>query len=404
MTTSADVAVLDRVLDADSHEMAPAHFWGPLFGPAAGRIAEGIMESLKMQRGNDFYSPDLTADSTAITHDSVWNKKGTSAPGAFDFQRRLAVMDEMGVHRQLVFPSFAIFASMLKIANEFTVYNFLGLSGSLGEISELGSAGLDEYNDWAARTTVEHPDRLRCVAYIMDNGTVEDLVTQTEKLVAKGIRAINIPHGVPPGGVSPADPAMDDFWRLLEQHDIPLVTHVGNEQGLFATGVWKKAPAFKLGKVQSHELGLEPYSFATVHYTAAHFITVLILGGVLERFPRLRIGMIEQGSSWLGPTAQSLDMWARDVYSARLAPFISELPSVYVNRNVRVTPFNEFEPIDQDFRRYPHLADSYCYSTDYPHVEGGKESKLLLHQKLAPLGDEVVEKFFVRNAELLLPD
>jgi len=76
--------------------------------------------------------------------------------------------------------------------------------------------------------------------------------------------------------------------------------------------------------------------------------------------------MIEQGSSWLGPCAENLDMWAADVYAERLKPFIPMKPSQYINRNVRVTPFNEFEPVRRDFERYPHLSDAYCY----PHVEG----------------------------------
>jgi hypothetical protein len=205
----ASPALLERVLDADSHEMAPAHFWGPLFGAASGEIADRILESLKMQRGNDFYAPNLTADAAAITRESVWFTKGTSAPGAFDFERRLEVMDQMGISRQLVFPSYAIFASMLMVGNEATVRDFLGLAGTAAEIRELGKTGLAEYNDWAAATTRRHPDRLRCVAYIMGDGSVEDLIGQAESLIGKGIRAVNIPHGVPPAGLSPADPAMD---------------------------------------------------------------------------------------------------------------------------------------------------------------------------------------------------
>ncbi|WP_375476322.1 amidohydrolase family protein [uncultured Jatrophihabitans sp.] len=396
--------VMNRVFDVDSHEMAPLHFWGSTFGPAAGEIADQITDAMKLQIGNDFYAPDLAGDLTTIDHDSVWNLKGTSAPGAFDFARRLDVMDEMGVARQLVFPSFAIFASMAKIGNEFQVKNFLGMKGSIGEIQDLGDAGLTEYNNWAAATT-KNSDRTRCVAYVMDNGTVDDLLEQTETLIGKGIRAVNIPHGVPPAGVSPADPSMDQFWELLESHDVPLVTHVGNEQGLFASGQWKRnVPAFALGKTQSIELGLEPYSFATLHITAGHFLTVLVLGGVFERFPNLRLGMIEQGSSWLGPAADNLDMWARDVYHNRLKHHISMAPSQYINRNVRVTPFNDFEPVAQDFARYPQIADSYCYATDYPHVEGGKESKQKLFDQISPLGEEIVDKFFRSNAQLILPD
>src|ERR1700722_17681282 len=97
----ASPALLERVLDADSHEMAPSHFLGPLFGPASGEIADGILESLKMQRGNDFYAPSLTADAAASTNEAVWVEKRTTAPRALDFQRRLQVMDQMGISRQL---------------------------------------------------------------------------------------------------------------------------------------------------------------------------------------------------------------------------------------------------------------------------------------------------------------
>jgi predicted TIM-barrel fold metal-dependent hydrolase len=96
-------------------------------------------------------------------------------------------------------------------------------------------------------------------------------------------------------------------------------------------------------------------------------------------------------------------MWARDVYSVRMKPFISKLPSEYIATNVRVTPFNNIEPIERYFERYPHLATSYCFSTDYPHIEGGTDIKRKFVNRLAPLGEDIMQKFFRTNSELLLP-
>jgi len=62
-------------------------------------------------------------------------------------------------------------------------------------------------------------------------------------------------------------------------------------------------------------------------------------------------------------------------------------PSEYLNRNVRVTAYS-FEPIDRYFERFPDLADVYCFSTDYPHTEGGKDSKRVVHAKITRLGDD----------------
>ncbi len=124
-----------------------------------------------------------------------------------------------------------------------------------------------------------------------------------------------------------------------------------------------EGPPFAPGKVVSHELGIEPYSFVTLNYSTSNFLLCLTLGGVFERFPGLVFGAIKVGASWFGPFVESLDMWA-DVYAARLEPFISSRPSEYMRRNVRVTPFNNFEPVSEHLTRYPHLQDCYAFSTD----------------------------------------
>ena len=67
-----------------------------------------------------------------------------------------------------------------------------------------------------------------------------------------------------------------------------------------------------------------------------------------------------------------------------------------------MTPFY-FEAMDQIIERHPHLVDVYVNSSDYPHIEGGKESQRRFYERLAPLGDPILEKFFVTNGELLLP-
>jgi predicted TIM-barrel fold metal-dependent hydrolase len=143
---------------------------------------------------------------------------------------------------------------------------------------------------------------------------------------------------------------------------------------------------------------------ATFHNAITTYVTAMVLGGVFERHPNLRFGAIECGAHWLGPLAENLDMWGTKVFQSRLSPFLSTKPSDYVARNVRVTPFALWEDVRSYIERYPQLADCYCYSTDYPHFEGGVNSMQLFHDRLAPLGEEVVDKFFRRNGELLLPE
>jgi hypothetical protein len=63
-----------------------------------------------------------------------------------------------------------------------------------------------------------------------------------------------------------------------------------------------------------------------------------------------------------------------------------------------------FEPVDEYFRQYPHLSQSYCFSTDFPHVEGGREdTKSKQYEKLGALGGNEVDLYFSDNGELLFP-
>jgi hypothetical protein len=61
------------------------------------------------------------------------------------------------------------------------------------------------------------------------------------------------------------------------------------------------------------------------------------------------------------------------------------------------------EPVAEFMTRYPRLASCYCYSTDYPHLEGGAFVRDKVHAMLAPLGDEALEQYFVTNGTWLLP-
>jgi hypothetical protein len=70
---------------------------------------------------------------------------------------------------------------------------------------------------------------------------------------------------------------------------------------------------------------------------------------------------------------------------------------------VRVTPHNIVEPLATFFERYPQVAACYCYSTDYPHLEGGRHIRDRVLEMIAPLGEAVVAQYFAGNGEWLLP-
>lgn len=393
--------VLERlpIIDVDAHEMAPAHVWGEMFGPHSARFAEVAADFIRSFGANSFWRPGL-ADDAAITPASVWSEKGPSAPGAFDFDRRRQVLDAMGIARQLIFPSAALLAFGPLTGSSLAS---LGLPIPAGEEGQRMLRGVvAEYNDWVVRTTIAPGSRFRPAA-LLSGATVDELMEQAGDLVTRGARAVWLPTGRPPGGRSPAAAELDPFWALMAANGVAVTLHLGTDSGFRSSDVWSQAPAFAVGKVDSVEIALEPFGTTTVHMGASNFLSAMVLGGVFERHPMLRFGVIELGATWFGPLAEHLDLWVEHIYAKRMAKVLSMPPSAYMDRNVRVTPFY-FEPVDLYFRRYPQLSHAWCYSSDYPHVEGGVDSKLGFLSRLAPLGVEAIEKFFVGNGAWLVPE
>ena len=395
------MAMPTATIDVDSHEMAPTHVWGEMFGEHSARFADAAMGMLSKLGNNSVVYPGLSDDAEINEH-SVWNTKGPTAPGAFDFDRRIEVLDVMGTRRQLVFPTSALLGFTILLDKGGRLRSMFGLDDT-PEVSEMLWGVIREYNDWAVRTTAGHADRYRA-ATLMVADTVDDLMREATEMVASGAKAIWLPDATPPGGLSPADHALDPFWSLLEEADVAATLHIGTESGFRASEQWAKVlPEFEPIKLDSAEITFDPYTATTMHMVPANYLVTMVMGGVFERHPNLRFGALEQGASWLGYLAEHLDVWAAAPFRKRMATILSMPPSHYFARNVRVTPFY-FEPIDVYLDRHPDLVDCYAYSTDYPHNEGGPEAKSRLYEKIAPLGDDVVRKFFVTNGEWLLPD
>lgn len=388
------------VLDVDSHEMVPLEFWAEVFDEAVAEALIGAKIKLFTEYAeNSISRPDITSDSTEISEETVWTVKGPGAPGAIDFGRRSAVLDAMGVDRQLVYPTFGLFGYAF-VASPFLLER-TGYDTSVGfDPVYVGRKMIHAHNKWAARVTRSSGSRVRPVAIVMTE-SVPQMMSELENVLASGCRAIMIPAGVPPADTSPADKQLDPFWAMIEKADIPVTIHIGTEPAFFASWQWtNNVPEFVPSASSSIEFPIEPNRAAINHYPAENFLVSLILGGVFERHPKLRFGVIELAADWVGPFSARLDTLA-DVFASRLKA-LSMKPSEYIIRNVRVTPFH-YEALGDLLRLYPQLEDILVYSSDYPHREGGKYSKKLFGEKLESFPTTVREKFFSRNAELLLP-
>jgi predicted TIM-barrel fold metal-dependent hydrolase len=128
-------------------------------------------------------------------------------------------------------------------------------------------------------------------------------------------------------------------------------------------------------------------------------VATLIFDGVLDRFPDLRWGVIEQGAiwvpSWMRQMESAFDAFAR--HEDRLRA-LSLRPSEYVRRQVRATPY----PTEDVGWIIEQSGPEIClFSSDFPHVEGGRKPVERFQASLdaSGTGDEAREAFWRTNFE-----
>lgn len=389
--------------DVDAHEMIPSHLLGDFFGEP-GRIMGELYAARDRVRqdptATNMHQPRVF-DTGSIDAQSVWEAKGPAAPSAIDLARRLAVMDVMGIDIQLVFPTTAIGVMGLANATDLQVEQRYGTDLSmLGDLSrpELARRFVEVYNQWVIDNAVLAGGRIRLVG-VVPTAQPNEMIRTAQRLIEGGVRAVYLQGKTPPAGVSPAHSMFDPLWQLLEAHEVATTFHLGTEFS-FIDPRWAVAETFS-DLFQSPEIpNTNVHLMSTSHMALDNYLTTLVLGGVLERFPRLRVGIFEVGGHWVGPAARRMDLYV-EVFPGAAASRFPLRPSEYINRNVRVSPFS-FEPVHRYFLDDPDLSDVFCYSSDYPHVEGGKWSMKKVREKLAGLDEEISDKYFRKNAEWLL--
>ena len=390
-----------EILDLDSHEQMPAQILVREMGPIMADF-QRMWLSNGEDNSHDRHHPNVPGykeDDAPIDPATIWDQKGPRAPGAADPARRNEVMDVMGIKRQLMFATAGMHCAFLA---------HLPPSDGFGaeirpdpeERRDYGLQLLKTYNSWGMKVARENP-RVRPVLNLYcDN--LDDLMSQAREMIANKVRAVTLYTNKLPGGVSPAHPDLDPFWSLMEDNQVAVCLHVHLDGQIFAVDGWDDAPAFEGFKALG-EFRVDPFSMAHFHTMAENFLLVMTLGGVFERHPMLRFVVAELGAGWIGPLCDRLDMWYHQDIARTLAKGegLPQPPSFYIKRNVRCSGF-DFEPIDRYIQNYG-LEDVLCFASDYPHIEGGKNPIGTLYGKLERLGDEVVEKFFVKNAEWAIP-
>ena len=340
--------------DADAHVFEDPEFYLP-YADAATR-AKMAASCLVGLTGAQFAGA-LGAQAEAGFHDKadaeVMTRKLWRAMGAYRKQDRPRALDLMGFSSQLVFDSFMRFT--LREAEEQPVKD-------LDFIYNLARAHNRAMVDFCS---VDR--RLMAVGYVPMIDIGHSIVLAREA-IDMGCAALQTSAGCN-GEQSPSHIGFDPMWDLMAQAGVPLVYHLGAGRlpsDVFTRNGLPGEPAFHGGdgRLQAHDYVATPHPVIET-------ITTLIMDGVLQRHPKLRLGLVEFGGCWLPGWLRFLDS-AMDAFrrtETRLQTLDLKL-SEYVTRQVRCTIFPHE---DLGWSIAQSSPDIFMFSSDYPHIEGGRD-------------------------------
>jgi predicted TIM-barrel fold metal-dependent hydrolase len=219
-------------------------------------------------------------------------------------------------------------------------------------------ANMTAWNRWCLTVAQEGRGRLHPVAHL----TLRDpvwLEGQLDALAAGGVRLAMIAPALV-NGRPLSHAAHDRLWAAFCDHGISPVFHVASQPRAFADAWY----------TDEHE-AFVPVLEAVFIYTAAALACAdLIINGTLERFPNLRIGIVELSSLWVPLYLMMLDgAWSftRQLNGCEPAK-LSLMPSDYFRRQVRVSSFAYESP--GTLQQQLGTADLLMACSDYPHTEG----------------------------------
>jgi len=306
--------------------------------------------------------------------------KEEKALGAFDAEDRARALDLLGFAKQLLFSTLS----------SSVVFNHRLEPDLQYAATRAHNRGMAEF--------CAHDERLLGVASAPLTDP-ERALDEIEFAIGAGLKAVWVPHG-DCGGRSPGHVDLDPVWARLEQAKIPFVLHVGGFP-LQLPKPWsntgRPAPRDWMGGGEN----VRGKDMTALHHAPERFISALLLDGVFERFPGLRGASVELGAGWAPSMLRRLDEIV-EVFG-RGEPALAGMsrpPSQQLREQFAFTPF-PFENVGALVRE--SNPDLFLFSSDYPHMEGGRDPLGRFDRSLEDFDDAVKAKFFHENFERVFP-
>jgi predicted TIM-barrel fold metal-dependent hydrolase len=350
---------MERVVDVDGHVLEPPDLWARYLDPP------WRARAMRVRRGSDGRDVlEIDGRPARLTTPEMLGGFGgmgkpleelaraclsgcyaENAPAAAtDPAARLALLDHDGIACALLYPS-------------------LGLQWEAEAPDPAWAlAHCRAYNRWIEEFCAGSGGRLLPVAHL-SLGDVNGAVAELRRAVAAGARgAFVLPFTL--DGLPHGHPAHDPLWAAACELDVPIAIHTGIDPP--ARGLHGRFDGLSWPENVREGIWYLQMMFPQAVQQA---FTTFFLCGTFDRFPQLRLVLLESGGGWLGFWLDRMDALAKSPLRVTLP--LRELPSTYVRRQCWISA-------DPDERALPAIidyvgADRFLWATDYPHSDHGAE-------------------------------
>ncbi len=379
------------IYDADSHIMELPDFLKAYADPdirddipevsySASLVSNEEVDVIMSQGG--VHSAEHVQSMIDLGDKLIESSKEIQALGAFNKQDRTTAMDMLGFRKQLVFATHSV-------AFPFHPSTKKPLNLRYGATRAHNRHMID---------FCQSDDRLMGVG-IVPLDDAELAYAELEFAIESGLEAIWVPHRAP-HGKSPGHVDLEKFWALLAESCTPFLIHVGGAP-LQALKEWSNNGRAAVKDWMGGGENVRTKDAAVMHQPPETFISMMVLDGVFDRNPKLRGAAVELGAGWVPEMLKRLD-WVSKIYG-RVDESVrfERTPSQQLTEQMGFTPFPHEDVAMLIEQSNPDL---YLFSSDYPHVEGGRNPLGKFDGWLEAESDEVKDLFFTENFLRLFPD
>ncbi len=379
------------IYDADSHIMELPDFLKKYADPdlrddipevnySASLVTDEEVAVIMDQGGR--HSQQHVEDQIALGDSLIAQSKEIQALGAFNPADRSKAMDLLGFQKQLVFATHSV------------AFPFHPSSKT---DPNLRYAATRAHNRHMSDFCAGDP-RLMGVG-IVPLDTPELAIRELDFALECGMEAIWVPHRAPIG-FAPGHVDLEPFWARLSEAGVPFVLHVGGSP-LQALKSWSNNGRAAVRDWMGGGENVRTKDAAVLHQPVEAFLSMMLIDGLFERHRGLRGAAVELGAGWVPELLRRLD-WVTRVYGRVDETLRFERkPSEQLIAQIGFTPF----PVeDVGVLIEESSPDLYLFSSDYPHVEGGRDPIGKFEQSIGDMSEGIKTQFYTENFLRLWPE